>query len=197
MEFTLPISLDEEFVSIFDTIGERCYTDIRNSDGNAMTCLSKNGKSPVLYVKLEDETVFFDENGEPIGHREYRDLWFRSDAVVRIESVYAADDVTSVQMKLHEVWIRSDLPSDETSDKTQKDIRLFLTDAVRAGYRLGNNLNATSFMEYIRSREKEYEELIRRSEMDDDSLYALLIFEMRMLIEDILGLTERLKLEEK
>ncbi|CAB4040997.1 Hypothetical predicted protein, partial [Paramuricea clavata] len=102
MEFTLPISLDEEFISIFDMIGERCYTHVKNSDGNAMTCLSKNGKSPVLYVKLDDETVFFDENGEPIGHREYRDLWFRSDAVVMIESVYAADDVISVQMKLHE-----------------------------------------------------------------------------------------------
>ncbi|CAB4005761.1 Hypothetical predicted protein [Paramuricea clavata] len=84
-------------------------------------CLSyevkKKGKFPILYVKLDDETVFFEENGELIGHREYRDRWFRSDVIVRIESLYVNGDNVSVQIKLHEVRVKPDRSSgDSVSD---------------------------------------------------------------------------------
>ncbi|CAB4029823.1 Hypothetical predicted protein, partial [Paramuricea clavata] len=89
VQLSAPIRTGEEIASVLDVIGEKCYKKIKGEKGNAMSCLSRNGDEPVLYTKLDDETLFFDGNGERVGHREYRDRPFQADSVViRIESVF-------------------------------------------------------------------------------------------------------------
>ena len=116
LEFTLPISLGDEhqaIIPVLDLIGEECVEFTMNplKQKSAMKCLYKKGKTPVLYVRIADETVFFDSSGEVTGHREFRDRRFRLDATIRIESLYiAVDGGVSVQVKLHEARVRPDRP---------------------------------------------------------------------------------------
>jgi hypothetical protein len=116
LEFTLPISLGDEhqaIIPVLDLIGEECVEFTMNplKQKSAMKCLYKKGRTPVLYAKMDDETVFFDSSGVVTGHRKFRGKRFRLDAIIRIESLYiAVDGGVSIQVKLHGVRVRPDRP---------------------------------------------------------------------------------------
>ena len=42
---------------------------------------------------------------EPVDHKKYQDKRFRLDAVIKVESIYVSDKLTSTQVKLYEAKI--------------------------------------------------------------------------------------------
>ena len=47
---------------------------------------------------------------EPVDHRNYQDKRFHLNAVVKVDSIYVSDSVTSIQVKLHEAQVLEDAP---------------------------------------------------------------------------------------
>jgi hypothetical protein len=64
-----------------------------------------------LYVKIDDETEIYPPKGdEPVDHKKYQDKRFRLDAIIKMESIYVSNSVTSIQVKLHEANIFEEKP---------------------------------------------------------------------------------------
>ena len=101
----------EEFVSALKLVEEESADHVGKPGENIMKCLYRKGSTPTLYVKIDDETEIYPPKGDdPVDHKEYQDKRFRLDAVIKIESIYVSNSVTSIQAKLHEANILEEKP---------------------------------------------------------------------------------------
>jgi hypothetical protein len=52
------------------------------------------------------------ERDDPVDHKKYQDKRFRLDAVIKIESIYVSNKVTSIQVKLYEAKMLEEKPKE-------------------------------------------------------------------------------------
>ncbi|CAB4024037.1 Hypothetical predicted protein, partial [Paramuricea clavata] len=104
---------DDDLINVLNMIGRKCYKKLKGSEGNAMTCL----RGSTLCARLDDETIFFNEKGERVGDREFRDRPFAANRIViRIESVFACGETVTIQMKLHEVHVKPKVYEEDSDE---------------------------------------------------------------------------------
>ena len=80
-----------EFVSALKLVERESADHVGNPGENIMKCLYRKGRTPTLYIKIDDETEIYPPKGdEPVDHRKYQDKRFRLDAIIKIESIYVS-----------------------------------------------------------------------------------------------------------
>jgi hypothetical protein len=103
--FSISLSLkdQDDMVSALTCLETDCATRAGKDSEQIMRCLYRKGKYPTLYVKINDDTQFYDTNDKLVtNYGDYKNKRFNLNAVIHIESVFISEKTTSIQVKLYE-----------------------------------------------------------------------------------------------
>ena len=113
VNYSVPISLKdrEAFVSVLELVERESAKHLDKPGEEIMKCLYRKANSPVLYAKIDDDTEMYPTKGdEPVDHKKYQDKRFNLNAIIKVDSIYVSDSVTSIQVKLREAQVLEDAP---------------------------------------------------------------------------------------
>ena len=103
--YSIALSLkdQDDMVSALTCLEADCATRAGKDSEQIMRCLYRKGQYPTLYVKINDDTQFYDINDKLItNYGAYKNKRFSLDAVLHIDSVFISEKATSIQVKLYE-----------------------------------------------------------------------------------------------
>ena len=103
--YTIALSLkdQDDMVSALTQLEADCATRAEKDPEQIMRCLYRKGQYPTLYVKINDDTQFYDVDDKLItNYRAYKGKRFNLNAILHIESVFISEKTTSIQVKLYE-----------------------------------------------------------------------------------------------